>query len=262
MSAARILVVDDNLTNLKLVVDVLECEGHEIFKAVNATEAEEIIRRERPSLVLMDIALPGMDGLTLTRKLRADATTKDLVIIALTAFAMKGDEQKAIEAGCNGYITKPIETRSLPGVVARFLPPPPAPVPALPLNILVIEDAVSELKLAQQVLTVAGHRVRGSEAAEEALAAIRQNPPQIILLDMLLPGVDGLALARRLKAEPDTSRIPIVAITSFPERFSRDEALAAGCEAYLVKPMDTRRLPQQLQDVMNATRSTQEGQVE
>jgi two-component system cell cycle response regulator len=259
MSPARILVVDDNPTNLKLVVDLLECEGHEILQAIDAEEAERIIAREHPELVLMDLALPGMDGLTLIRKLRADEKTKDLTIIALTAFAMKGDEQKAIAAGCNGYITKPINTRSLPGLVAGFLPRGEIPPPRPPLNILVIEDAVSELKLARHVLTVDGHRVQGMGAAEEALAAIRRNRPEIILLDMLLPGVNGLALARLLKAEPDTRDIPIVAITSFPERFTRQDALAAGCEAFLVKPMDTRRLPQQLEEVMSARRTSREG---
>jgi CheY-like chemotaxis protein len=117
MSAARILVVDDNPTNLKLVAEVLEFEGYEILKAVDAEEAQRIIEQHRPEIVLIDIALPGMDGLTLTRKLKAEEKTKDLVIVALTAFAMKGDEQKAREAGCDGYITKPIDTRVLPALV-------------------------------------------------------------------------------------------------------------------------------------------------
>jgi two-component system cell cycle response regulator DivK len=119
--AARILVVDDNPTNLKLVSDVLECEGFEILKSVDAEEAERIIEHHRPELVLIDIALPGMDGLMLTRKLKAEDKTKNLIIVALTAFAMRGDEQKAREAGCDGYITKPIDTRALPGLVAGYL---------------------------------------------------------------------------------------------------------------------------------------------
>src|ERR1700759_2023799 len=122
MSTARILVVDDNPTNLKLVSDVQECEGYEILKTFDAEEAEQIIEHHRPELVLIDIALPGMDGLTLTRKLKAEEKTKDLVVVALTAFAMRGDEQKARDAGCDGYITKPIDTRVLPGLVAGHLP--------------------------------------------------------------------------------------------------------------------------------------------
>ena len=256
MSAGRILVVDDNPTNLKLVSDVLECEGYEILKAVDAEEAQEIIQRDRPDLVLLDIALPGMDGLTLTRKLKAEERTKDLVIVALTAFAMKGDEQKARDAGCDGYITKPIDTIALPTLVAGYLPNRSLANSPSGLRILVIEDSPSDLKLAQHVLVGAGHNVSGAKAAEQAIQAVKQNKPQVILLDMLLPGADGLVLARALKADPETRHIHIVAVTSYPERFSKADALAAGCDAYLVKPLNTRELPGQLEDVAKGRTSS------
>lgn len=121
MKGARILVVDDNATNLKLVSDVLEFEGYRILEASDAETAQEIVRLTPPDLILMDIALPGMDGLTLTRKLKADAGTRHIVVVALTAFAMKGDDAQAREAGCDGYITKPIDTRALPDAVAAYL---------------------------------------------------------------------------------------------------------------------------------------------
>jgi CheY-like chemotaxis protein len=121
MNAAIILVVDDNSTNLKLVSDVLGFEGYAILQASDAESAQVIIRRTPPDLILMDIALPGMDGLTLTRLLKAAETTRHIVIVALTAFAMKGDDAKAREAGCDGYITKPIDTRTLPDAVFGYL---------------------------------------------------------------------------------------------------------------------------------------------
>ena len=119
--SAKILVVDDNPINLKLVSDVLEFEGHEILKAGDAEEALIVLAGTLPDLILMDIALPGMDGLTLTRKLKAEERTCHMRIVALTAFAMKGDDQKALSAGCDGYITKPIDTRKFPAQVATFL---------------------------------------------------------------------------------------------------------------------------------------------
>jgi CheY-like chemotaxis protein len=119
--SARILIVDDNPVNLKLASDVIEMEGYTVVKAVDAEEAQEILKHTVPDLILMDIALPGMDGLTLTRKLKADGRLKHIPVIALTAFAMKGDEQKALEAGCEGYITKPIDTRKLPQQVEGLL---------------------------------------------------------------------------------------------------------------------------------------------
>ena len=121
MNTVCILVVDDNPTNLKLVSDVLEFEGYHVLKATDAEEAQEIMKRSQPNLILMDIALPGMDGLTLTRQLKTAAKTRHIIIVALTAFAMKGDDQKALDAGCDGYITKPIDTRTLGHVVAEFI---------------------------------------------------------------------------------------------------------------------------------------------
>jgi CheY-like chemotaxis protein len=117
----RILVVDDNPRNSKLAFDVLEDAGYEVVEAADAEEAQIVIDGNLPDLILMDIALPGMDGLTLTRKIKAKERTKHIRIIALTAFAMKGDDQKALAAGCDGYITKPIDIHQLPVQVAEIL---------------------------------------------------------------------------------------------------------------------------------------------
>jgi CheY-like chemotaxis protein len=116
-----ILVVDDNPTNLKLVADVLGFEGYSIQKATNAEQAQEAVRLSPPDLILMDIGLPDMDGLALTRKLKSNQVTSHITIVALTAFAMKGDQEKAIAAGCDGYIIKPIDTRAFPKQVAELL---------------------------------------------------------------------------------------------------------------------------------------------
>jgi CheY-like chemotaxis protein len=121
--ATRILIVDDNATNLKLASHVLESAGFAVEGAVDAEQAQELLDQTLPDLILMDIALPGMDGLTLTRKLKADPRFKDVRIVALTAFAMKGDDRKALDAGCDGYITKPIDTRNLPQQVQAYLRP-------------------------------------------------------------------------------------------------------------------------------------------
>ena len=121
ISTECILVVDENPTNVKLVSYVLEFEGYHVLTASDAEEAQEIMKYCLPNLILMDIALPGIDGLTLTRRLKADARTQHVIVVALTAFAMKGDERKARNAGCDGYITKPIDTRSIGHAIAEFL---------------------------------------------------------------------------------------------------------------------------------------------
>jgi CheY-like chemotaxis protein len=129
MAGETVLIVDDNLANLKLVRILLAAEGYDVRTATDAQEAMDVIRGARPRLILMDIQLPGMDGLELTRRLRSDPKTRDTLILALTAYAMRGDEQRARDAGCDGYIPKPIDTRALPGVIAGYLAGAPAPAP-------------------------------------------------------------------------------------------------------------------------------------
>ena len=119
--AIPILIVDDNPSNTKLLAFLLTSKGYEIRTAASADEALAVLQQWKPRLILMDIQLPGMDGLTLTRQLKADPATKDIAIVAATAYAMKGDAERAIAAGCNGYLTKPIDTRRLPIDIERFL---------------------------------------------------------------------------------------------------------------------------------------------
>jgi CheY-like chemotaxis protein len=118
------------------------------------------------------------------------------------------------------------------------------------LKIFVVEDQPIERKLAVTVLHAAGHHVERAAAAEQALIAIKETLPDVILLDLSLPDMDGLSLARVLKADPMTRPIPIVAVTSYPESFSHAEALAAGCDAFLPKPLSTRTLPAMLAEVV------------
>jgi len=118
------------------------------------------------------------------------------------------------------------------------------------MKILVIEDHPAELRLAHHVLSAAGHDVADADAAEQAFERIRKDRPDVILLDMNLPGMDGLTLARKLKSHPETQDIHIVAVSSYPERYPKDEVLRAGCDAFLAKPLSTRTLPQQLCEIV------------
>lgn len=121
MDASSILIVDDNPQNLKLARVLLASHGYHVLTAVDAEQAMVVIAQTPPKLILMDVQLPGMDGFALTRKLKQDPATQHIVIVALTAYAMKGDAQRARDAGCDGYVAKPIDTRTLPGVVAGYL---------------------------------------------------------------------------------------------------------------------------------------------
>ena len=120
---AYILVVEDNLANQVLIRYALMLGGFSAEVASSAAEAQVAINARRPDLILMDIALPGQDGLSLTRQLKADSATATIPIVALTARAMTGDRERCLAAGCSGYIPKPIDTRTIVGLVAAFLLP-------------------------------------------------------------------------------------------------------------------------------------------
>ena len=114
------------------------------------------------------------------------------------------------------------------------------------MKILVVEDHPADSKLASVVLVSAGNVVTVVIKAEHALAAIERDPPDVILMDLELPSMHGLELVRRLKRDPIAARIPVMAVTAYPARWGHRDAIAAGCNAYVVKPLDTRLLPQQL----------------
>lgn len=117
----QVLVVEDNPANLKLAKLLLEYAGYRVLAADNAPEGIALARERRPDLILMDIQLPGMDGLEATRILKADGTLRVIPIVALTAFAMRGDEEKVLAAGCDAYLAKPIEYKAFLAEVARRL---------------------------------------------------------------------------------------------------------------------------------------------
>lgn len=123
MSRPRVLIVDDNPVNLELASLVLKSSGFEVDTADGAQSALKALAQQRPDLVLLDIQMPHVDGLALLGQLRADPATAGLVVVAFTAYAMKGDRERLLAAGCDGYISKPIEVASLADQVRSFLKP-------------------------------------------------------------------------------------------------------------------------------------------
>jgi CheY-like chemotaxis protein len=121
MAAEIVLVVDDNAMNLKLVRFLLERRGYEVLEARCGADALSLLESVVPAIILMDIQMPGIDGLELTRRIKANPRLARVPIVAVTAFAMAGDDKKATDAGCDGYVTKPIDTQALPQIVERFI---------------------------------------------------------------------------------------------------------------------------------------------
>lgn len=128
MAGEPILIVDDNPQNLKLVRVLLQGEGFDVHTAVDAEAALSLLETFTPQLILMDIQLPGMDGLELTRRLKADPRYAGTLVIAVSAYAMKHDAEKALAAGCDAYVTKPIDVDALPKLIAARLARSPGSV--------------------------------------------------------------------------------------------------------------------------------------
>ena len=118
---SKILIVDDNPTNLKLVTFLVKSFGYQVETAIDADTTLAAVRKSTPDAILMDLQLPGIDGLELTRRIKAEPATRAIAVIALTAYAMKGDREKAFAAGCDDYMTKPIDSRQLREVIARHV---------------------------------------------------------------------------------------------------------------------------------------------
>jgi two-component system cell cycle response regulator DivK len=121
IGAVPILVVEDNPLNSKLTMLTLTHAGYRVRTAADAEQALDVLKTFTPRLIVMDLQLPGMDGFELTSRLKRDPATREMVIVALTAYAMKGDEQRALDAGCDGYLAKPIDTRTLAAKIAAYL---------------------------------------------------------------------------------------------------------------------------------------------
>ena len=121
MGGKRILLIEDNAINRRLAQFLLKSQGYEVWEVSSAPEAFESLKQKQPDLILMDIQLPGMDGLAATKKLKADPATRNIPILVVTSYAMKGDEAKAFEAGCSGYVTKPIDKTVFLEAVAKAL---------------------------------------------------------------------------------------------------------------------------------------------
>lgn len=244
MAKEPVLIVDDNPTNLKLARVILEAEGYQIRVATDGNEALGVLKSFRPALILMDIQLPGIDGLELTRRLKADPETRDIRIIAVTAYAMKGDEEKAIAAGCDGYLTKPLDPMTLAGVVASHIqiadrPAPPLgpqrPTPSA--TILVVEDNPITRKMIRVALEAHAYTVAEASDGASAMARIAKSPPALVLQDLVLPDIDGLELVVRLR-ETLGLGVPILCLTGFLSRLDEIQAVKGGFSAVLLKPVD------------------------
>lgn len=259
MGQGTLLVVEDNAYNMKLVRSLLQLGGYQVIEAETAEQGLDLAREHRPEAVLMDIQLPGMDGLTATGKLKEDPETKDIPVLALTAYAMEGDEQKALASGCVGYISKPLDTKSFLQTLQGHIPslskdqdetddPGDGSVSSdqtglredlfFKDRILVVDDDDPvNVKLLTAKLPRDSYEALKAYSGQECLDAVYREHPNLILLDLMMPGIDGFEVTRRLKKDEKTRDIPIIHITALDSEADKARGLEAGADEFLNKPI-------------------------
>jgi two-component system cell cycle response regulator len=248
MKDKTILVIEDNELNLKLVRAILQRGSFHILEAGNAETGLALARSGRPDLILMDIQLPGMDGLTATRILKKDPELGKIPVAALTSYAMEGDVERAKEAGCNGYITKPIDTRTFLDTVRKFMqdgvPLSPGISGRQPYKqkVLIVDDEPLNVKLLQAYLLQNKYEILHAYSGPEALEKTIQDSPDLILLDVMMPGMDGYEVTRRLKRAPQSQEIPVILITAVGGEDAKRKGLEAGADEFLNKPVHKAEL--------------------
>ena len=240
LTPRRILVVEDNPLNLKLVREVLTFAGYHVIEAQSGEDGLRAAQEDPPDLVLMDLQLPGIDGTETLRRLRQGTLGPHVPVVAVTAFAMAEDKERASRAGFDGYVEKPISVRALPGQIEAFLGRRSG-LMDMKATVLAVDDQPTNLRLLDAVLTPRGHRVLTAVSGAEALALLETEDIDIVLLDILMPEMDGYEVCRRIRSTPATEFLPVVMITASGSE-QRLAALEAGADDFVTKPFDKSEL--------------------
>ena len=256
-----VLVIEDNQKNMKLVRLLLQMGNYEVLEAIDAESGIAIAGETPPDLILMDIQLPGMDGLQATTHLKNDPRLADIPIVALTSYAMDGDKARALAAGCDGYLTKPIDTNGFLEAISTFVMPKAAEDTDVlrtrkpnPVRILIVDDDPKNTKLMCGLLARDDYELATAADGQAALARVDAHPPDIILLDVMMPGMDGYEVTRRLKARPATRAIPIILVTALDSPADRAQGLEAGAEEFLTKPVNPLEIEARIQSMLKLKR--------
>lgn len=240
MTRAQVLVVEDNEKNMKLARDVLQASGYRVLEATTGAKAVELATEHEPDLVLMDIHLPDIDGVEAVGRLRADERTASIPVLALTAQAMRGDRERFLAEGFDGYLSKPIDVKTFSQEVARYVVGPDRKTSGA-AKILVVDDMPANVRLIEATLTPRGYEVIAATSGEEALEAVARHEPALVLLDVQMPNMNGYEVCRRLRANETTRFLPVVMVTSSGEE-ERVTALEAGADDFISKAFDKAEL--------------------
>jgi CheY-like chemotaxis protein/HPt (histidine-containing phosphotransfer) domain-containing protein len=264
----RVLIVDDNAVNRLVLARSLEAEQCIVHGVSSGAEALQWLAQDSGNLppcdiVLLDAQMPEMDGFAVAQRILRLPRCASLPMVMLSSAGMKGDAQRASEAGILGYLTKPIARDELLQILARILNVSPAqPHPLVTshslreeqvlMNVLLVEDHLINQKLAITLLERWGHHVEVAGNGQIALEMVANQQFDVILMDMMMPVMDGLEATRRIRASETTRRTPIIAMTANAMEADRERCLQVGMDDYLSKPIKAPELRQMLQHFSSA----------
>ena len=227
---ARVLVVEDDANNLDVASRIIRASGHEALVAVDGVAGLDLARVERPDAILVDLLLPRMDGWSLTRSLRTEPWAASIPIIAVSALALPSDRARAIEAGCDDFVSKPFAPAELRAILLRYFPGGAAHVP--------LARNGANVELLARRLEAIGCQTQVASSGERAIALARSEQPDLILLDVMMPGIDGWQTCRRLKSQPETADIPVIFVTAKDRYEDLSKGFEVGGVDYLTKPFE------------------------
>lgn len=261
----KILVIEDNPANLELATYLLRAFGHETRSASNGEEGIMRARSEPADLIICDLQMPGMSGFEVARALKADPVLNRIPLIAVTAYAMLGDREKALAAGFDGYVAKPIDPQRFLPQVEKFLPPsaphapqvntalqenPPAP-PGNRTTILVVDNSRINQNLLASLLEPHGYRVLLCSTMRAGLERARENLPDLIISDLHMPGENGFDFIRAVKADARLKATPFLFLSSTMWREKdRSDGLALGAVKFITRPIEARQLLKEIEECL------------
>jgi CheY-like chemotaxis protein len=246
-----VLVIEDDANNLDVAQRIIRAAGHEALSATDGAAGLDAARAERPDVILVDLLLPRIDGWTVTKTLRQEDWAKKIPIIAVSALAMQQDRSRAIEAGCDDFVSKPYAPSELRAVLARFLDEGGAPMaiggireqapkPRLQKlgRVLVVDDEPANVELLCRRVEALGAETMRASSGEEALTIAEREMPDLILLDVMMPGIGGFEACRRLKINDRTAPIPVIFATALTDAADLSNGFEVGGIDYITKPIE------------------------